>query len=178
MAKKRENVIKEATRDDERLQMSVRQNQSDEVEVRGRKYKVRWMHPGTMEWITSLVLKDGNDAKILCQASALIVLNGFWKCHLFYWIVWRWFYYIRQYNASELEPLIQTAQKKTQQEVSMAYLSGTMLLTALKDTTKQMTKAEAERTLQELRSVSDGKSPISTASTQAPSESSASPSAE
>jgi len=156
MAKK-EKVIKEATREDEKLQMSVRQNLADEVEVRGKKFRVKWMHPATTEWITSLMLKDGNDRKVISQASALIVLNGFWKSHLFYWLVWRWFYYIRQYNASELEPVIQTAQKKTQQEAAMAYLNDTMLLTALKDTAKQMTKAEAERTLQELRSGKDGK---------------------
>ena len=156
MAKK-EKVIKEATREDEKLQMSVRQNWADVVEVRGKKFKVKWMHPATTEWITCLVLKEGNDNKVLCQAAALIVLNGFWKSHLFYWLKWRWFYYIRQYNAAELQPIIEMAQKKTQQEAAMAYLNGTMLLTALKDTAKQMTKAEAERTLQELRSAKDGK---------------------
>ena len=157
MAKKNVKPIKEATREDEKLQMSVRQNWAEEVEVRGRKFKVRWMHPATTEWITTLMLRDGNDRKVIAQAAALIVLNGFWKSHLFYWLVWRWFYYVRQYNASELEPVIQTAQKKTQQEVAMAYLNDTMLLTALKDTAKQMTKEEAERTLQELRSGRDGK---------------------
>ena len=157
MAKKNERVIKEATREDEQLQMSVRQNWSDDVEVRGKTFKVKWMHPATTEWITSLVLKEGNDAKILCQAAALIVLNGFWKSHLFYWLKWRWYYYVRQYNAQELVPIIEMAQKKTQQEAAVAYLNGTMLLTALKDTAKQMTKAEAERTLQELRSAKDGK---------------------
>ena len=115
------------------------------------------MHPATTEWITTLMLKDGNDRKVISQAAALIVLNGFWKCHLFYWLKWRWFYYIRQYNAQELAPIIETAQKKTQQEAAMAYLNDTMLLTALKDTAKQMTKEEAERTLRELRSAKDGK---------------------
>lgn len=157
MAKKNEKPIKEATREDEQLQMSVRQNWADEVEVRGKTFKVKWMHPATTEWITSLMLKEGNDRKVICQASALIVLNGFWKSHLFYWLKWRWFYYIRQYNASELAPIIETAQKKTHQEAAMAYLNDTMLLTALKDTAKQMTKAEAERTLRELRSDKDGK---------------------
>ena len=155
MAKKK--VISEATLDDEKLQMSARKNWSDVVEVRGRKFKIKWMHPATTEWITCLVLKEGNDSKILCQASALIALNGFWKSHLFYWLVWRWFYYIRQYNASELIPLIEMAQKKTAQEVAEACLRGLILVTALRDTTKQMTKEEARRTLQELRSANGGK---------------------
>lgn len=155
MAKKK--VISEATLDDEKLQMSVRKNEADEVDVRGRKFKVRWMHPFTTEWITSLMLKDGNDAKIVCQASALIVLNDYWKAKFFYWIVWRWYYYFKQYTSQELVPLIEMAQKKTAQEVAVAYLNATMLLTALKDTAKQMTKEEARRTLQELRSGNDGK---------------------
>lgn len=157
MAKKNEKPIKEATREDEKLQMSVRQNWADEVEVRGKKFKVKWMHPATTEWITTLMLREGNDRKIICQAAALIILNGFWKTHLLYWLKWRWFYYVRQYNAHELEPVIQTAQKKTQSEAAMAYLNATMLLTALKDTAKMMTKQEAERTLRELRSDKDGK---------------------
>ena len=157
MSKEKVKPIKEATKEDEKLQMSVRQNWADDVTVRGKNFKVRWMHPFTAEWITSLMLKEGNDSKIICQASALIVLGSFWRSKFFYWLVWRWFYYIKQYNAAELTPLIEVAQKKTQQEVSMAYLNATMLLTVLKDTTKRMTKAEAERTLQELRMVKDGK---------------------
>lgn len=154
---KTKKVVSEATIEDEKLQMSVRQNWSDPVQVRGKTFKVRWMHPATTEWITQLVLKEGNDNKILCQAAALIILNGFWKSHLLYWLKWRWYYYIRQYNAAELSPIIEMAQKKTAQEGAMAYLNATMLLTALKDTKKQMTKAEAERTLQELRMGKDGK---------------------
>lgn len=155
--KKGEKIIKEATREDEQLQMSVRKNYADDVEVRGKVFKVKWLHPSTSEWITELMLKDGNDNKVLAQCAALIVLNGFWKCHLFYWLMWRWFYYVKQYSAVELTPLFEMAQKKTQQEVATAYLQDTILLTALKDTKKQMTKAEAERTLQGLRSGNGGK---------------------
>ena len=162
MAKKGEKIIKEATVEDEKLQMSVRKNYADPVVVRGNTYSVRWMHPSTTEWITELMLKEGNDNKVLCQCAALIVLNGFWKCHLLYWILWRWFYYIRQYNSEELMPLFEMAQKKTQQRVMTAYLNATIYLTALKETKKQMTKAEAERTLRELRGGNDGKSPTST----------------
>ena len=118
---------------------------------------MKWMHPATTDKITCLMLDEGNDSEVLCQCAALIVLNGFWKVHLFYWILWRWFYYIKQYNAAELTPLFEMAQKKTQQEEATAYLQDTILLTALKDTKKQMTKKEAERTLQELRGGKDGK---------------------
>lgn len=155
MAKKK--AVSEATLDDEKLQKSVTKNYSDPVAVRGRVFNVRWMHPATTDRITCLMLKDGNDNKILAQCAALIVLNGFWKVIFFYPVLWRWFYYVRQYNADELMPLFEMAQKKTQSQAAVAYLNATMLLTALKDTKKQMTKAEAERTLQGLRMAKDGK---------------------
>ena len=69
-------------------------------------------------------------------------------------------------------PLIEMAQKKTQSQVATSYLNATILLTVLKDTKKQMTKAEAERTLAELRMVKDGKLHKSTESQQPPSSSS------
>lgn len=164
MAKKEKRVINEATTADEKLLKSVTRNEADAVYVRGRKFKIRWMHPNTCDWITCLMLKEGNDNKVIAQSAALIRLNGFWKSHLFYCFVWRWYYYIRQYNARELTPIIEMAQKKTAQEGKEAYFTATILLTALMDSKKQMTKEEAERTLRALRGDSDGKSPKSTAS--------------
>lgn len=166
--RKNEKPIMEATSEDGKALLSVTENKADEVRVRGRKFKVRWMHPATCDWVTSLMEREGNDNKVLSQCAALIVLNGFWKSHLLYWLLWRWYYYVRQYNAQELTPLFETAQKKTAQVEAVAYLNATILLTVLSTTKKQMTKAEAERTLQELRSGRDGKSQASTESTQVP----------
>lgn len=177
MARKGEKIIREASAEDEKALLAVTGNSADIVYVRGHKYKVKWLHPAIGDWVSALMSKDGNDSKILSQSAALIVLNGFWRCHMFYWLLWRWFYYIRQYNAMELTPLFEMAQKKTAQQEAPAYLNATILLTALSTTRKQMTKAEAERTLRELRTDKDGSSQRSTESTQAPSSSSASPSA-
>lgn len=160
MSNKQEK-IQEATLEDERLQMSVRHNWADVVEVRGKKFKIRWMHPYTEDRITQLMLEEGNDSKVLCQCAALIVLGGYWKTRMWYWFLWRWFYYIKQYNSVELTPLFELAQKKTAQVESVAYLNATILLIALKDTKKTMTKAEAERTLHELRGDESGSSPKS-----------------
>ena len=160
MAKKK--IVAEATHEDEKQLMSVVSNEATEVKVRGKVFKVRWMHPGTIDWITSLMLKDGNDSKVVCQCAALIILNGFWSCHLWYWFVWRWMYYIKQYTSAELMPVIEEAQKKTQQLALPAYLNATIYLTVLKNTKKMMTKEEAERSLRELTTASDGKSPRST----------------
>ena len=153
----KEKIIKEATREDEKQLVSVVNNQKDIVTVRGRKFKVGWMHLAVCDWVSALMARDGNDNKVISQAAALITLNGFWRCHLWYWFRWRWFYYIRQYTAAELTPIVQMAQKKTVQGAATAYLNATILLIGLSTTKKQMTKEEAERTLAALRSASDGK---------------------
>lgn len=149
--------INPATKEDEQMLVSAKENLADYVVVRGKKFSIKWMHPETTSWITRLMLKDGNDNEIIHKCAALIMLNGFWKCHLFYWIVWRWFYYVKQYSSSELLPVIQMAQKKTAQQEREDYLTATIFLIALKDTKKQMTKAEADLILQEQRSDSVGK---------------------
>jgi hypothetical protein len=154
---KEEKVVKDVTREDEQMQMSVTKNYADPVVVRGRIFMVKWMHPATADWITALMLKDSDDNKVIAQCAALIRLNGFWKAHLFYWFVWRWYYYVRQYNSEELAPLFEMAQKKTQSQAAPAYLNAMGLLIALKTTKKQMTKKEVEHILQELRTANDGK---------------------
>lgn len=111
MGSKKEKIIRDATHDDEKALVSVVRNHADKVTVRGRTISVRWLHPSVGDWISDLMTRDGNDNKVLAQSAALIRLNGFWKCHLFYWIVWRWYYYIRQYSADELVPLFEMAQK-------------------------------------------------------------------
>ena len=157
MAKEKVKPISEATREDKQALVAVTENEATEVSLRGHKLRIGWMHPATMDWISALMTRDGDENKSLAKCAALIRLNGFWKCHLLYWFVWRWYYYVRQYTSAELTPLFEVAQKKTAAEAAPAYLNATILLTALSTMKKQMTKAEAERTLQELRSDKDGK---------------------
>lgn len=154
--------IKEASLEDQKELKSVTHNLSDPVVVRNKTYHVRWMHPYLNDRVTMLMQQEGNDNTILCKCAALIILGSFWKTRFFYWFVWRWFYYIKQYNALELNPLFTLAQKKTVQVEAEAFLNDMILLTALTDAKKQMTKAEAERILQELRGGKDGKSPRNT----------------
>jgi len=148
--------VREATKADEQLLVSIQNNKKDAVKVRNTTYKIGWMHLGIGDWISDLIVNKA-DNKLLAKSAALIVLNGFWKAHLFYWFLWRWFYYVKQYNAGELKPLFELAQKKTFQEEKTAYLSDMILLTALNTTRKQMTMEEAKRILREHPSDSDGK---------------------
>ena len=153
----KEKIEKKVTREDEQAFLDVVENGYEVVEVRGRKMKIYWLHPAIADWISSLVKRDGDENKVFAKCAALIRLNGFWKCHMFYAFVWRWYYYIRQYSTIELTPIFEVAQKKTAKEEAPAYLNAMALLLALSTTKKQMTKKEVELTLQELRMVKDGK---------------------
>lgn len=163
MVKRNVEPINEATREDKEALVSIQQNEADVVELRGHKIKVHWLHPSVMDWISVLLVHKSERKNLMARCAALIRLNGFFKAHLFYWFVWRWYYYIRQYNAQELSPLFEMAVKKKVQEEKMAYLNAMTFLLALDTTEKQMTKEEAEHILQELRMANDGKSPKSTA---------------
>jgi hypothetical protein len=156
------DYVKDVTREDEQALLDVMENSYDVVEVRGHKIKVRWLHPAVADWISNLVIRDGDENKVLAKCAALIRLNGFWKCHLFYRFVWRWYYYVLQYTTTELTPLFEVAQKKTAKVEAPAYFNAMTLILALSTTKKQMTKKEAEHILQELRTANDGKSPKNT----------------
>lgn len=112
-------------------------------------YKVGWLHPGTRRKITHIMLDDNpaNDDTLICKLAACIILNGFWSIKLFYWLVWRYFFYIKQYGEEQLKPIIEVGKKKVPQ---VAYYETTILAIGMMDTMKTMKKKEVERFRQEL----------------------------
>ena len=93
------------------------------------------------------------------MCAALMVLNGFWSIKLLYWLKWRWFYYVKQYNETELTELLDLGKKKVPLD---QYYTNTILLTALKDTSMMMKKEEVATTLQGLNTGQPTKSPNTT----------------
>lgn len=150
-----EKPITQPSQEDEMLYNEIVENTPTIVELRGKKKKIRWLRRGTIRKFTNAMVKEGNDDKISCQAVAAILLNGYWSIKFLWWILWRWFYYIKQYGDEELAPIIAVAKKKIPVR---QYFTATILLTAMKDTMMQMTKAEANNILQEQPSGSTGKS--------------------
>jgi hypothetical protein len=111
---------------------SVELDLPDYATVRNKKFKIRWMLNFTRSMITKTILQEGNDDKQSCMCAALMVLNGFWAIKLWYWLKWRWFYYVKQYNENGAYRAAWTLGKK---KVPLdQYYTNTILLTALKDT--------------------------------------------
>lgn len=142
---KEKRYISEPTAEDEALLDDIMEDSADEVRIRGRKFRVRWLKRGTLRKISHIMaaeaVGEGNgDDKVSCKAAAAVTLNGYWKIKLWWWARWRWFYYVRQYGDGELLDLMAVAKKKVPQQ---AYLTVSILLTALRDTAMTMTMKEA-----------------------------------
>lgn len=122
-------------------------------------YKVRTLTNNQLEDIARLLFSTGEqksteetiikDTKIAAKAAAIYLTPGYWKRKLTYWFRWRWFYYIRQYDNSQLQPIISAGYGSTPY---IDFLKTMSLLANQKDTQMRMTVQEAEKILQELSS--------------------------
>lgn len=143
------------THDEEVLLDDIYNDTPTDVMIRGKKFSVRWLKAGTRRRLTSMLLKSGDETKVSCKAASLIVLNGYFKIMLLHWLLWRWYYYVRQYGEEELTELIATAKKKIPLR---QYWINTTLLTAMRDTMMMMTRAEVSAFRPELSGGSTEKS--------------------
>ena len=150
----------------QRTYASIRDNDATIVSIPGtkKKYKIRWLKNGQIDRLSRLLIrkadtddKDGEndnaldqileDNKLACKAAAIYILDGFWKLKFRYWFLWRWFYYFRQYDNSQLQGILDEGKKKVP---LTQFLMSTMSLTGARATLMTMRTEEAERTLQEL----------------------------
>ena len=164
-----EQKIEQPTLDAQQLYLSMINNDPEEVEIlrTKKKYKIRWLKNGQLEKLTRLLLHkktlDENtstgsdvldtileDNKLACKAAAIIVLDGYWKLKFRYWFLWRWFYYVRQYDNIQLDKILEVGKKKVPQ---MQFFRTIMSLTEAKDSLMRMRVKEVEVTLQELSMV-------------------------
>ena len=82
------------------------------------------------------------DSKLACKVAAAIVLNGFFKIRFKWWYLWRWFYYVRQYDVEQLNELLSEGVAALPYEETMNAYS---MLSATRETLKHMTFAEAQK---------------------------------
>lgn len=148
--------------------LSLINDDPTEVEIlrTNKKYKIHWLKNGQLTKLSRLLLRkrstekkenettgiDALDAilednKLACKAAAIYILNGYWKIRFRYWILWRWFYYIKQYDNLQLLPILSEGKKKVP---LIQFFNSTTFLIGAKGTLMQMRTEEAERTLQEL----------------------------
>ena len=157
MGKKEEPIINQPTQEEQRQYKSLENNTPTEVAIprTKKKYLIRWLKHCQLEYLTRLLIHNqvsmldviSSDAKLSCKAAAIYTLNGLFKLHFCYWFRWRWFYYIRQYDDIQLQPILAEGKKKVP---LMQFFAATTSLIGAKDTLLQMTMMEAEHILQGL----------------------------
>ena len=135
--------------EDEQLLNDVMEDSTTEVSIKGSKktYRIGWMKKGTMRKISSVALEKDNDDTLSAKTASLILLNNYWKIKFFYPILWRWFFYVKEYTDEQLAEIIAVGKKKVPY---IAFLTNTILVTGMRDTIMTMTKEEAERIRQGL----------------------------
>ena len=166
MEESKEPKVEQPTIDAQQIYLSLISNDAEEVQIlrTKKKYKVRWLKNGQLEKLTRLLLHKKTideekttgievldeileDTKLACKAAAIILLDGYWKIKFRYWLLWRWFYYIKQYDNIQLAPILDAGKKKVPQ---MQFLQTIMSLTEARDSLMRMRAKEVEVTLQEL----------------------------
>lgn len=163
--KDEEQKLNQPSDDSQRLYQDLIDNRSSEVSIlrTKKKYKVRWLKNGQLEKLSLLLMHNepksdkttGSDVldeiladcKLACKASAIILLDGYWKLKFNYWWLWRWFYYIKQYDNIQLQPILDEGKKKIPQ---MQFFRTIMSLTGAKTTLMTMREKEAASILHEL----------------------------
>lgn len=160
------------SREDQRTYLSIRDNDAEIVTILGtkKKYKIRWLKNGQLEKLDRLLLRKshvdlGNaddsldpvisDLKLGCKVAAIYVLDGYWKLKFRYWYLWRWFYYIRQYDFVQLHDLLDAGKKKIP---VTQFLILSMSLIAARGTVMNLRTEEAEAIQREL--LTDRRSPV------------------
>lgn len=112
-----------------------------EYTFRSKKRMLGWLHKGTTRKFTHIELKEKNEWKKRIKQCAVVQLNNVWKIRFFYWLLWRYYYYIIDLDVWEVLGVLNVAKKKIQ---SAAFQLTTILATAMTDAMMTMTKAEAE----------------------------------
>ena len=164
MEENKEPKIEQPAIDAQQIYLSLISNDAEEVGIlrTKKKYRIRWLKNGQLEKLTRLLMHKKTidekkttgsdvmdaileDSKLACKASAVIILDGYWKLKFRYWYLWRWFYYIRQYDNIQLLEILEVGKKK----VPLRQFYGTITsLTEAKDTLMRMRAEEVETILQ------------------------------
>lgn len=139
-------TISQPTLDDERDLLAIMDDESSFVTVRGKRMQIGMLTGHAQHKITRILLGKGNETTITHKCLAAARLNGYFGIKLLWPILWRWYYYIRQYREDELSEAISLIKKK----VPLAeYLANTTLLIGMRETMMQMNREEVFRILQE-----------------------------
>lgn len=133
--------------DYQKLLMSLMTEKPTEVEFRGKKIKIGWLHRHTQLKFSDIMLNEPDEGKRNVKLCACILTNGVfaWFKPLVYAVLWRWYLYVIDLDDTDVLKVLYVAKKKIQYYQSVFI---TTFSTGMKDvmTEMTMTKEEAKAT--------------------------------
>ena len=118
----------------------------EEVIFDGKKLSIGWLHNGTVRKFSHVMLKEDDPWKHNTKACACILLNHrhglltWFLMWAWYWIYWRWLFYVKNIDQTEIMVVLNAAKKKIQSEPLML---ATILATEMMDTLMTIARHEA-----------------------------------
>lgn len=112
----------------------------EEVEFCGKTIKIGWLHNRTIRRFSHIMATEEDPIKKNIKLCTVVLLNNVFKIFFFYWILWRWYYYVKDLDSVEILKVLDVAKKKVPQE---PFLMVTILATGMTDLMMMMTKKEA-----------------------------------
>lgn len=141
---------------EERALFGAVDNETEYVEIRGKRIGLRDLGGWAKHKISKVLLKEGGDEfSVGCKCLAAARLNTYFRIKWFWWVLWRWYYYIRNYTESELTDAICIVKKKV---ASGSYFFNTTLLIGMRETMMSMSREEVAASLRERSTDKAGKS--------------------
>ena len=136
-----EKKIEQPTVDLQEMLDSVIGDTPTEVVFRGKKHRIGWLRKGTMRRCTHITMKEKNEWNRNVKICVCILLNNIWKIRAFYWLYWRWLYYIKDVDVVEVLKVLDVSKKKIP---SNAFSLTTILATGMTDVMMTMTRSEVK----------------------------------
>lgn len=153
---------------EERAMFGAAEGATDFVKLRGKRVALRDLCGWAKRKISKILLKDGGDEfAVGCKCIAAARLNSYFRIKLYWWLLWRWYYYFRNYTDSELTDAVVTIKKKV---ASGSYFFNTTLLIGMRETMMQMNREEVAASLRAHSTASNGKSAKNDPGSQNPSD--------
>ena len=93
----------------------------EEVIFDGKKLSIGWLHNGTVRKFSHVMLKEDDPWKRNTKACACILLNHrhglltWFLMWAWYWIYWRWLFYVKNIDQTEIMVVLNAAKKKFNQ---------------------------------------------------------------
>ena len=140
-------TIKQPEIEMQRVIDQLLESQPETVVICGKKRKIGWLHNGTYRKFSHIMLSEKNEWKRNVKLCACVLLNHkhglltWLLMKVWFFIYWRWLFYIQDIDQVEIMGVLNAAKKKIQLE---PLALNTTLAIGMMDTI--MTMAPHERT--------------------------------